>query len=158
MNDDNQVGAERFVFRADPWTATTEWFNIVFVLLGALLLGAGSWVTWAVAIRGSVFLAVYSGVVAVLGLALVLLQVWGMYTVTIEGDSQKIVYRVSFQKVLVEWKAVRSVQIENWKKQVTFQTDGGVRRIHWFGIAPLQRETIHAAIREIAAQRGVRCN
>ena len=158
MNDDKQVGAERFVFRADPWTATTEWFNIVFVLLGALLFGAGFWVAWAVAVRGSVFLALYSGVVAFLGLVFAVLQVWGMYTVIIEGDSQRIVYRVSFQKVMVEWKTVRSVRIESWKKQVTFQTDGGVRQIHWFGILPLQRETIHAAIREIAAQRGVRCN
>ena len=144
-----------FKATATFWHATMEWFNLfmifaaVFAIVGMLI------VITANLLQRVVVPAVLAGLFLLLAVAFLILQIWGMYTLTIEITERGIRHRVSFQEIVIDWDKIQSVKFEPWKKQVTFWLEGKLTRIHDFGLRPSDSATIKDAILEQVRARNI---
>lgn len=70
------------------------------------------------------------------------LYVWPILTRSFEVNEDGIVYQEAFRNLVIRWDEIDSVNIEPWKKQITFWIHGKLTRIHTFGLRPKELDPV----------------
>jgi hypothetical protein len=120
--------------------AFSDIYNLYIVLLG---IGGIAIMLFLLFRYGFNFL---SFILLLISLVMLVLQLWGMFTIRITVSEKGVDYHAGYRNVKIEWKQIELVHIENWKKQITFWINGKLIRIHEFGLNPKEESVVREAL------------